>query len=384
MSDPGEPTIFIIANSIFPYGYDAVKILALPDRAKYRARFDQYFVSEQIRSDFHILQNRRGHYCFRDYETGLIIPLRNITIDEIYLVGSVYYIGYSVGEMYDFPQDRDRLDKQVKDFNDTFRKNVSLGNDAPGKDLYPLVLMSTTPVRFFDEVETVKKEYDRQIRRWASIVRRLSEFKYFKYIPFPRIVGMRPLNRGKFRAVINDMKLIGATDYEIQLIHMLKSDSAVPHSINEQRTDRDEQFKDNTSYSIVVHTEPAVLSLQRPIARMTGSYDIHTFVFRTADISSQIPAHISVDYIDRSQRLARLDTSLNFLVRVSPSVTFPVLSIVALITFFAVYMAPNILPTLLQESGVPAGVLQDLSIIAISLTAFDVIGRLNRYIESRK
>lgn len=383
MAAPSEPEIFIVANSIFPYGYDAVKILALPDGAKYRARFDQHFVSEQVRRDFHGLKKRRGNYCFRDYESGLIIPLRNITIDEIYLIGSIYYIGYSVEEVYEFPQDEDRLEKQINEFNNAFRGSVKLNNDAPGKDLYPLVMMSNAEVKFSDDVETIKEEYDRQMRRWASIVRRLGKFKYFKYIPFLRIVGIRKLDKGTFQKVTNNMTLQGKTDYELQLMHVLQSDSVVPHSINEQRTDRDEQFKDKASYEIGVSGEPTVISLQRPVSRMTGSYDISTFVFRTADISSRIPAHLTVDYLKWPENIARLDTSLNFLVHVNPSVTFPIVSIVGLAIFGLVYLVPNVLPTLLGTS-VSGRTLQDISLVAISLTAFDVIGRVNRFISSRK
>lgn len=384
MASSNEPEIFIIANSIFPYGYDAVKILALPDGAKYRARFDQHFVSEQVRKDFHSLKNRRGNYCFRDYESGLIMPLRKIIVDEIYLIGSIYYIGYSVEEMYEFPQDEDRLEKQIKEFNEAIRGSVKLNSDAPGKDLHPLVLMSNVRVAFSDDVETIKEEYDRQIRRWAAIVRRLGKFKYFRYIPFPRIVGIRRLNKGAFQKVVNNMVLLGKMDYELQVIHMLKSDSAVPHSINEQRTDRDEQFKEKSSYEIAVHGEPTVFSLQIPIAIMTGSYDINTFVFRTADISSRIPAHLTINYLKRPDDLTRLDTSLKFFVHVNPSVTFPIVSIIGLFIFGTVYLVPNVLPTLLQGSGVSGRTLQDISLVAISLTAFDVIGRINRFVSSRK
>lgn len=382
MSRSDEPEIFIIANSIFPYGYDAVKVLALPDGAKYRARFDQKFVSQQIKKDFHGLKNRKGNYCFRDYESGLIIPLRKITINEIYLVGSIYYIGYSVDDMYEFPQDESRLEKQISEFNETLRSSANFNDDAPGKDLKPLVLMSNAKVSFSDEVETIKEEYDAQIRRWSSIVRRLGQFKYFKYTPFTRIVGIRKLDNGSFQKVYNNMVLLGRTDYELQIIHMLQSDSAVPHSINDQRTDRDDQFKDKASYEIGVSGEPTVFSLQRPIARMTGSYDISTFLFRTADLSSRLPAHLSVDYLEKPNSLSQLDTSLNFLVHVNPSVTFPITSIIGLGIFSAIYLTPNLIPTLLQESGVSGRTLQDISIVAISLTAFDVVGRVNRYISS--
>ncbi|MBO0905596.1 hypothetical protein [Jiella sonneratiae] len=384
MATPNAPGIFLIANSIFPYGYDAVKILALPNGSRYRARFDQHFVSEQVRRDFHGLKQRKGSYCFRDYESGLIIPLRNITIDEIYLVGSVFYIGYSVDEIYEFPQDEERLEGQIAEFNELLRKSVKLNNDAPGRDLYPLVLMANAEVRFSDDVETIKEEYDQQIRRWASIVRRLGKFKYLQYVPFPRVVGIRVLNKGGFQKVTNNMTLVGKTDYELQLMHMLQSDSSIPHSINEKRTDREDKFKERASYEIMIVGESAVFSLQRPSARMTGSYDVNTFVFRTADISSRIPAHLTIDYGEKPDSLDRLDTSLNFFVYVKPSIRFPIISIVGLFVFGAIYMIPNVLPTLLQGDNFSARTVQDLSLVAISLTAFDVIGRINKFILSRK
>lgn len=384
MATTREAEIFLVANSIFPYGYDAVKILSLPDGATYRARFDQHFVSEQVRKDFHSLKNLKGNYCFRDYQSGLIIPLRNITIVEISLVGPIYYIGYTVGEIYEFPQDEGRLDRQISDFNAAFRASAKLNDDAPGKDLYPLVLMSTIKVDFSDDIDSIKNEYDRQIRQWASIVRRLGQFSYFKYTPFLRIVGIRTINGSAFHSVSNNMTLLGKTDYELQVIHMLKSDSVVPHSINEQRTDRDEQFKDKASYEIGIIGESSALSLQRPFATMNGSYDVSTFVFRTEDISSRTPAYLSIDYTNKPDTLTRLDTSLNFLMYVNPSIKFPIISIVGLIIFALIYLVPNVLPTLLQESPVSGRALQDLAVIALSLTAFDVIGRINKFISSRK
>jgi hypothetical protein len=138
MTSAASPQLFLVANSIFPYGYDAVKVLALPNGAIYRARFDQKFVSEQIKKDFPRLRGQKGHYCFRDYETGCIIPLRSIVIQEVSLIGSVYYIRYSVEMIYDFPQDRVRLEKQLSDFSQSIRNGTSFTEDEPGKDLKPL------------------------------------------------------------------------------------------------------------------------------------------------------------------------------------------------------------------------------------------------------
>jgi hypothetical protein len=380
MQEVESGSIFLIANSIFPYGYDAVTVLSLPNGSFYRARFDEHFVSAQIRRDFSLMSKRKGLYCFRDYSSGKLTPLRMFTIEEINLIGKIYYIGYILGDILDFDQDEVVLGRQIEAFREKFSQQNTFFESGPGKDMYPLVLLSSTSVDFRGQTETVRGDIDRQTRCWSAIVRYLGQYSYFRYTPFFRIVGVRELGKKNFSMLTPRVNLKGDTDYQLQLVHNLQSDSPIPHSINEDRTDREERFLERASYQLQLFATQKAVLLARDITTVTGSYDISFFTFRTADILEQTPARLWIDYVLKPEQLQRLDTRISFEINVLPKFGVPWKRVILLIILGMIYFVPNLFPNVLQYTKFSPRVLQDLSVIAISLTAFDILNEIRRYL----
>jgi hypothetical protein len=243
--------------------------------------------------------------------------------------------------------------------------------------------MSNAKVEFSEDVETIQNEYDLQIRKWAAIVKRLGEFRYFKFIPFMRVVGIREVGSTYFVPFANNHALVANRDYEIQIIHMLQSDSTVPHSINTKRTDREDSFIERASYPIRVGSNSEIVSFQKPTIIMNGSYDVNNFIFRITPINASIISHIHFDYEKKSDILSKLDTSMDLPVSVSPDARFPTKRLFAIIAIATIYITPNLYPAIFQYLNVNQRVVQDLAIIAFALTAFDVIGQIRLFL-SRK
>ena len=376
--------LVIIANSVFPYGYDAARVLGLPRGSLYRARFDENFVSEQVRRDFRHLGGRRGYYCFRDYATNLLIPLRMMEVVEVTLIGSVYYIEYSVREILDFPHHPETMKEQVQAFNQQFlaiHKN-ELHENVAGGDLRPLVLMSKLTPHFHSEVETITDDYDKEARRWAAAAKLLGNYSYFKYVPFLRIVAVRGPADGDDPQIADGFVLRSHKDYRLQVAHNLKSDSIDPHSINETRTERQQKFIERASFRLELRADPKLIDIQEPSIYITGEYDVSHFYFRTKDFGKSASTTLTIDYIDKPPSVKTVDTKISLHAILKPSVSFPFVKIVTLFILAAIYAVPHFYPFIFEHFEVDRRVLQDLTIIALSLTCFHLIEELRRYAAS--
>jgi hypothetical protein len=375
--------LVIIANSVFPYGYDAARILCLPQDSTYRARFNEDFVSSQVKRDFRHLPGRAGYYCFRDYGSGRLIPLRMISIVEITLIGSVYYIEYSLSDIFDFPQNPASLDDQVESFNDQFSRlhKNEIFEHFPGGDLRPLVLMSRLLPEFHGAVETVTDDYDRETRRWAAAARLLGAYEYFNYVPFIRIVGLRGnLADATIRVIDGNIVLASNEDYRLQVAHNLQSDSLTPHSINENRTERQPSFIQRASFQLELRADPSVIDIQDQRIFITGQYDVNHFYFRTRDFVSARSTTLTIDYIEKPPSVRNLDTKISLTLKMRPKSRFPAGRLLFALCLVALYAIPNLYPVIFQYLAVDQRVVQDVTIVALSLTLFDLVGEFRRYL----
>jgi hypothetical protein len=355
--------------------------LGLPYDSVYRGRFDEDFVSDQVRRDFPHLSGQRGYYCFRDYATNRLIPLRFLEIIEVTLIGRVYYLEYAVKDIFDFPHHPVSLNDQILAFNQEFiaeHKN-ELSHNNPGDDLRPLVLMSKLTPAFHSEVDTITDDYDKEARRWAAAAKLLGSYPYFNYVPFLRIVALRGAADSQPRPVTKNSVLKSNQDYRLQLAHTLQSDSIDPHSINEERTERHPAFIERASFRLELRADQKIIDVQEPIIYITGEYDVDHFYFRTKDFGRATSTTITIDYIEKPPPVKNVDTRISIPLVLKPTAHFPLLRLASLSIFIAIYLVPHLYPAVFQYFDVNQRVVQDLSLVAISLTCFHLIEDLRRY-----
>jgi len=378
------PCLGIVANSVFPYGYDAVQVLGLPQDAPYRARFDEEFVSEQVKREFRHLNGQNSYYCFRDYASNRLVPIRKLQIREVTPVGSVYYIEYIVKEIFDFPHRSKTLNDQVQAFNEQFQAmhRNELRENAAGADLCPLVLMSRLVPDFHSEVDTITDDYDREARRWAAIAKLLGSYSYFKYVPFLRIVAMREASGENAHLRATKFVLRNEQDYRLLIAHNLESDSLDPHSINEQRTERQKTFIEKASFRLELRADPRLIDVQEPIMYINGEYDINHFYFRTKSFGKVDSTTLTIDYVEKPESTKNVDTKISIVAALTPQVRFPFWRIATLIVLVIIYALPHLYPMVFQYFEVNERVLQDLTILAASLTCFHLIEELRHYADS--
>ena len=72
--------IVFIANAIEPYGYEIVNVLAYPPGFKYRFRFDEEWVQDEIKSQIADLTDREAYIVLRDFDKAKLFPIRLCTI----------------------------------------------------------------------------------------------------------------------------------------------------------------------------------------------------------------------------------------------------------------------------------------------------------------
>ena len=386
MSPQESPFLTIIANSIFPYGLDAVRVLSLPDNAVYRARFDQAFVSQQVQREYHDIKGYRGLYCFRDYESGTLLPLRWLQIDEISLIGTVYYIEYTVRQTLPFPQDKTAFDIQADIYNSSFREKHrgELKSDEPGRDLAPLVLLSTADPTFTSTVESIDKRFDQDTRHWAAVVRNLGAYTYFRYVPFVKVTGIRKIGAGSYTKLESGRAIGAGARYELQFVHNLQSDSAIAHSINSQRTDRDGSFIERASYRLTLSSDNPNISIFRNDLSLTGSYDVGHFTFIVPPSFSRQETEFAVHCRpEHAESSTPADYTFFFKLVISSNLGFPVIQSIFLAIFVFVYFVPNIFPFAIDHFSGSKELIRDLTVIAVAVTAFDLLSELRRFIQRR-
>jgi len=375
-----RPTLFIIGNSIFPYGYDAIKILGLPNGARFRARFAGTFVSEQIRNEFHLVRETEGHYCFRDYETNYIVPLRRILIRKIEQIGDIYYISYTVKNLYPFPSNQDLLRNQVNSWNAQLRTVMKFSEDAPGADLKPLVFFSQNNPNFDDETKSLAPAYNTELRHWASIANFLGDYSYFCFIPFLKIVSVTKFGSLRTKVFTDNHPLKTDNDYELTVAHSLRSDSKIPHSINKERTDREQQFKSRASYRLELTADQRYITATAPVVTMTGSYDVNSFIIHVRQNQRLSSTCIFLDYIRKPIEMADVDTEMRLRVRVQPSfLRFGVL-VVLLSVFAGVYFTANFAPSIIKALHLPHFLAADIAIVALAVTIVDLLNEIRRIV----
>jgi hypothetical protein len=375
-----EVHFVIIGNSLYPYRYDAAKILGLPHGTEFKARFDEKFVSEQIRRDISELKNLYGFYCFRDFSSGTLIPLRRIKTSEVALIARTYFIRYMLLDLFDFPQEEDVLATQIASFNSSFNAvhGAQLIDNNPGGHLRPLVLMSRADPAFSSSLETVRDEFDLETRRWGSIAQYLGKLEYFHFIPFIRVLGLQEVGTEQLAIGGGPATVVGERQYELRLIHNLKTGSSVPHSVQLGESDRTVDFIQKASFELQLTADHKFIDITQPDVLVTGTYDVNYFSFRVRDVSHRSATSISIDYKKKPDSLMNHDTKISIPLDVRPNVRVQWWKFALLFLIAGVYVGPTLFPIVFQYVLKDPRILQDLSVVAFTLTLFDLISEMRR------
>lgn len=176
--------IWLVVNSITPYGYEAAKVVGLPEGAIYRGRFSKEWVSPRANDALPQIAGRAGLLFFRDFSTGRIFPLRHIKIRSAKWLGSILSIEYETGSFWSLDDDAARRTQQVDAYKTWWleQQKTEVRGGGPADDLFPLVTIGPYPA----VTPNVRPSgtFDVAVSNWRNLAEELAQSSDLAAYPF--------------------------------------------------------------------------------------------------------------------------------------------------------------------------------------------------------
>lgn len=365
---PNANQLVVVFNTIEPYGYELVNLLAYPDGFTARFRFEDEWFDASLAGT--IARGAVGYIVLRDLKAGKLYPVRRLLLLSYSKIGSIHYLQCELGELFEFDSDKGRRTTQLNEFNTSFgtaRTDIQTTNQ-PGGAMKPLVFMSgfNPALSNFNSKATGTAARDHE--RWANLLHEIRDIDFYDDAEFLRIVQVSEQGWPDRRAPIKDHSYIlkRSLNYEIVVAQYR------PSGLKNQPEPRDIELQCDDKNIISV----------RPSQRAVGKYDILSFVLRI-DGDTKIkksffdlkftPAGKSVPYV-------------NPLIQVPVDIASPLgwLALKALLTasLAALYFFPAIWTSILPPPdilGMPAKDFgHDLSLVALAVAMTDLISEIRK------
>jgi hypothetical protein len=191
MSD--EWLLYIVANTLSPYGDELPAILAYPNGFCYRARFEDKWLDRQLLGNLHELRGIRCLIVYRDFETGDLYPIRFGEVREISTYGDVVYIQYELRQIVPYPRTLESRKQQLEEFRRGWaadHPDVARAN-LPRKDMSPLVFRSKYVPRISNPYLPPGDEDSQEFESWSNVCKHLSTISAYTGTEFLRVLRMR-------------------------------------------------------------------------------------------------------------------------------------------------------------------------------------------------
>jgi hypothetical protein len=355
----------IIPNTISPYGYETVPVLATPDGFQYRFRFDEEWVQDSIvhRND---LSGKKGYIILRDFNTGQLLPIRCFTVDSFSKIGKMYFIEVTLGGLVSFDSEESHRQVQIDSFHKEFSQfNFSvIGTNPPGGNMEPLVFLTN----FSLEIKNEHKHSDlnEEMESWGNILSCLKDIDFFTDVQFLRLVKIEPIDKNTGKSFFKDDQLVlqEGADYKIQLAQFITKTSGP----NITQTD------------IKISGDNRVISVLRGVQRAVGKYDILTFVIRVNKHGGSGATFLDIQYQPKPDDQDIGEPHLFIPVSIIKLPQKRLMKLGSLLLFTILYSAPSF-PAFLSYWAWFANnknLVQDISIVGFTLSLFSVVEELKR------
>lgn len=357
--------IVVIPNTITPYGYEMVPILAYPEGFKYRFRYDEEWVDKSLflRND---LKGKEGYIVLRDFESGHLFPIRKIKLRSFQKIGKIFYIETVLGKLAPFDSDSSHRDNQVERFNNEFMKfhSALIDKNDPGKNMKPLVFLTNY---IYENIKNEHKssDVDEELESFGNILACFKNISFFKDVQFLRLVSAEPFDKKIGKAYFQNGTLVfkEGADYEIQVAQFIvkTSESGL------KQTD------------ISINGDNRQIDILRGVQRAVGKYDILTFVIHVHDRGNANATFLDVHYLPKPSSQEIGEPHLFIPVLIDKAKRKLINKIIISTIFLIVYIGPSITSIFpwnwLQQSS---GIIKDISIVGITISLLSVIKELKR------
>ena len=365
-----DKNLIIIPNTIDPYGYEAIPILAYPDGFIYRFRFDEEWVHDSIihRSE---LIGKLGYIVLRELDTARLLPLRHIKLRVFSRIGKIYYLEVELLSLMGYDSDTPHREAQLKGFNDSFSEfnNSVISTNDPGQNMKPLVFLSNYNINMRNEHMSSSIAEDTE--SWGNTLANLEPVPFYTDVQFLRLVDVTPSDEKAGYAQFRDGKLFvrEGADYTIRIAQMvphLSGDSVLPSDITITGDDK-------------------AISILRGSQRAVGKYDILTFIIRTNMNTPSKATFLDLRYRPKVTATDVGEPRLIIPVSILRSRYLLLRRAIWLSVFVLAYCVLMIPALIKPETFISeyTPVIRDVSLVGISVSLFGLLNELKRVLSWR-
>ncbi len=349
---------------IVPYGYELIQIMAYPAGFQYRFRFDEEWVSENVKSKLSSLDGHKGYIVFRDKLSAKLYPVRHFTLIEAQKIGKIYYFVYELNEIIDFETQEAARIKQIDEFNAKFSEfHQHEINNVPTADMKPLVLLSNFEPDIKNKHSASVDQLKIENERWTNVISSVKDIDLYENVEFIKIVDVTSMKDQPEKAQIGKNSLIvkEARDYKLRLLQYN------PKKGKENTAPTDIKLKSDGKY----------INIIRDQQRAVGKYDILTFIFRVNSDSGGNSSFLDIELAPKHEVMSHMDPKLYMQITIQRSYLKSSVKIGLGILFACLFLTLHIHP----ESHL--AFLKDVALVGAAVVITELLEEIKGFLKRK-
>lgn len=359
MANDTDKYMYLIPNTIVPYGYELVHILAYPKGFRYRFRFDEEWVEEKVKNKSSDLSGKEAIIVFRDKEKAKFYPVRYAVIESVRKIADIYYIEYILDEIVEYDSKESLRDKQLQNFNSEFvTYHNKLDNNKPGEDMKPLVLLSNFDfhLQLTNKNFSSSDEPDKDSERFGNVIEVIKDINLYEGFEFIKVIDICSTKDNQLVDVSKkSLQLKEDTDYALRILQRIpkatQKDRESPNDI--------ELSSDNRHITVV-----------RGQQRAVGKYDILTFIFRTMPHSGGERSFLDIIHMPKKSEAQHIDPKLYIPVSIKKGYRRLFLYSGAILLSILFYFIPEIIQYVIPN--IQKEIIKDVTLITFIISLLDL------------
>lgn len=364
-----ENSIVFIPNTIDPYGYELVNILAYPAGFTYRFRFKDDWVQQKVQIRISELKDMPGYILLRDWSTGKLYPIRKSIVKNASKIGNIYYFEYELGAIIDYDSNETLRSNQIDQFNKEFLQfhtGDALYN-PPNGHMKPLVLLSNyEPI--IENKHYSGTHFEREFEQWGNVLSSIQNIAFFEDVEFIKLLDVANMSKEDDKAVYNGdaIFLTEGKDYRLRILQKI------------QQLSKEKPYSKPRDVELIVDNN--YISPIRTAQRAVGEYDVLSFIIRTNPRSGHRRSFIDIKHVVKFASDYSIEPKLHIPVVIEKSYNWLAVKLVLIILFGLIYIIPSVLTYIIK---VEERTIIDISIIALSVALFEFIGEIKSFLKNR-
>lgn len=359
--------LVVVPNTLAPYGYELVNLLAYPAGFIQRFRFEEEWVTAGLQA------TETGYIVLRDWETAKLYPIRKFKLLLKEKIGSIYYFQCELGELFEFDSDEQRRTAQLEEFNREFvgAKTEIRSSNHPREDMKPLVFITGYNPKLDNVNSTAPNDQTAKTNeKWGNLLQAIRAISFYGNIEFLRIINVTEHGWPNKIAPIDDHAYVlkRGLNYEVIIAQYRLG------GINNIGVPRDiELIGDNK-------TVVPIRSKQRAV----GKYDILSFVL-SVDQNARIKrSFFDLKFTPASDLASYINPFIQVPIKLHTPISGVLVRLLFIVAFITVYFVPSLLTTFSsilspEVFGINSTqLIRDLSLFILTVTTVDLLTELRK------